>query len=293
MASAPPAPSEADTEPPYYLGAPLWALKEWKGNFFTSDAKPAAFLAQYAQFFNAVEGNTTFYAIPSEKMVSRWLEATPTSFRFSFKFPRTLTHCQKLQQYESELNAFLMRVEPLGERLNNFMLQLPASFSPAMLPVLEKFLRALPQDYGYAVEVRHPEFFTLPEVRARYNALLNALDVDRIIFESRPVHAAAALDEATREAHERKPRLPVQLDHTAQAPMLRYIGHPELEANRQWLEPWAAQTVRWIEAGLKPRIFLHTPANLQVPQLSRMFHSFIQQRIPTLADLPAFPCEAS
>ena len=197
---------------PYYIGAPLWALKEWKGNFFTEKAKPADFLAQYAQFFNAVEGNTTFYSVPSEKMVERWLESTPDSFRFSFKFPRTITHYQKLQQSEAELNEFLRRVEPLGERLNNFMLQLPASFSPPLLPVLEKFLRNLPQDYGYAVEVRHPEFFTQQDVRKRYNELLENLGADRIIFESRPVHAAEALDDATREAHERKPRLPVQLD---------------------------------------------------------------------------------
>ena len=279
--------------PSYYIGAPLWALKEWKGNFFTDKAKPADFLTQYARFFNAVEGNTTFYSVPSETMVRRWLESTPDSFRFSFKFPRTITHYQKLQQCDTELKAFLTRVEPLGERLNNFMLQLPASFSPAMLPVLEKFLHTLPKDYGYAVEVRHAEFFTQTTMRKRYNELLALLEVDRVIFESRPVHAAPALDEATEEAHERKPRLPVQLDSTAQSPMLRYIGHPDIEANRKWLKPWAAQTVRWIEAGLTPRIFLHTPANLQVPQLSRMFHAYIQQRLPDIADLPAFPCEST
>ncbi|MGB1009497.1 MAG: DUF72 domain-containing protein [Thiolinea sp.] len=282
---------EETSTPAYYIGAPLWALKEWKGNFFTQNAKPADFLTQYAQFFNAVEGNTTFYSVPSEKMVSRWLESTPDSFRFSFKFPRTITHFQKLQQSEADVREFLGRVEPLGERLNNFMLQLPASFSPTQLPVLEKFLLALPKDYGYAVEVRHADFFTQTAVRERYNALLDSLGVDRVIFESRPVHAAPALDDATREAHERKPRLPVQLDSTAQSPMLRYIGHPDTEANRKWLEPWAAQTARWIEAGLTPRIFLHTPSNLQVPQLSQMFHQYIRQRLPQITALPVFPCE--
>ncbi|MEZ5536616.1 MAG: DUF72 domain-containing protein [Thiolinea sp.] len=276
---------------PYYLGAPLWALKEWKGEFFTQDAKPGEFLSQYAQFFNAVEGNTTFYAVPGEKMVARWLEATPETFRFSFKFPRTITHYQKLQQCDSEVIDFLRRMEPLGERLNNFMIQLPGSFSPALLSVLIQFLKKLPQDYGYAVEVRHADFFTKPEVRADYNKRLRDLGVDRVVFESRPVHAAPALDQATQEAHERKPRLPVQLDVTAQSPLLRYIGHPVFEENQCWLEPWAAQTVRWIEAGLTPRIFLHTPDNRQVPELARLFHGYVQARLEAVTDLPCFPAE--
>ncbi len=102
---------------PYYIGAPLWALKEWKGRFFTKSAKPADFLRQYAQFFNAVEGNTTFYSVPSEEMVSRWLESTPDTFRFSFKFPRTISHYHKLQHCDAEVAEFLKRLEPLGERL--------------------------------------------------------------------------------------------------------------------------------------------------------------------------------
>ncbi|PIE00634.1 MAG: hypothetical protein CSA79_03005 [Thiothrix nivea] len=277
--------------PPYYIGAPLWALKEWKGNFFTADAKPAEFLAQYAQFFNAVEGNTTFYSVPSEKMVSRWLESTPPHFRFSFKFPRAITHYQKLQHCEAEVKAFLQRMEPLGERLNSFMIQLPGSFGPTLLPILEAFLRSLPRDHTYAVEVRHADFFIQADLRREYNNRLRELGVDRVIFESRPVHSAPALDQATQEAHERKPRLPVQLDTTAQTPVLRYIGHPVVAENKRWLEPRAAQTVRWIEAGLKPRVFLHTPDNQQVPQLAREFHGYVQAQLANVADLPRWPAE--
>ncbi|PID49259.1 MAG: hypothetical protein CR991_07705 [Proteobacteria bacterium] len=276
---------------PYYLGAPLWSQNEWKGNFYTAQAKAGDFLRQYARFFNAVEGNTTFYATPSAVNVARWVEATPPDFRFSFKFPREITHKAKLARVNAETQAFLKRLAPLGERLNNFMLQLPASFSPERLPLLEQFLRELPTDYGYAVEVRHPAFFTDANQRQRYNELLKKRGVDRVIFESRPVHSAPALDEATREAQERKPRLPVQLDVTAQSPILRYIGHPVLEENQSRLEPWAAQTARWLQAGLTPRIFLHTPNNLQVPKLALQFHHMLQQRLPELPDLPAFPSD--
>lgn len=271
---------------PYYLGMPLWANANWKGSLFSTAAKPVEFLAQYATVFNAVEGNTTFYSVPAEKMVARWCEATPESFRFSFKLPRTITHQRHLIHAGRELEEFLRRMQPLGERLHGMMVQLPAAFSPGEMPILETFLRQLPADYHYAVEVRHPAFFTDKAARNRYNALLTELKVDRVIFESRPLHAAQPLDAATLEAQQRKPRLPVQLDATAGRPVLRYIGHPQVDANHAWLDRWVAQTARWLEAGKRPRIFLHTPDNNLAPELARMFHRQLQDRIPGLPDLP-------
>ncbi|HRJ51609.1 MAG TPA: DUF72 domain-containing protein [Candidatus Thiothrix moscowensis] len=276
---------------PYYLGLPLWANAHWKGSLFRADARPAEFLAQYARVFNAVEGNTTFYSTPSSEMVLRWMAATPDTFRFSCKFPRAITHQHHLIHARKEALEFLQRMEPLGQRLNGLMIQLPASFSPDELPMLETFLRDLPADYQYAVEVRHPAFFTDTPVRATYNALLEKLGVDRVIFESRPLHAALPMDEATREAQTRKPRLPVQLDATAERPVLRYIGHPVLADNHAWLDRWVAQTARWIREGKRPRIFLHTPDNQLAPELALMFHQQLQEKLPGLADLPAFATE--
>lgn len=275
-------------QPSYYLGLPLWANAHWKGSLFRQTAKPAEFLAQYAQVFNAVEGNTTFYSVPSSDMVQRWLAATSESFRFSFKFPQTITHRQHLRHVNAETHAFLQRLDPLGQRINGLMVQLPANFSPDALPVLAAFLAILPTTYTYAVEVRHPAFFTDAQARERLNALLQDKAVDRIIFESRPVHAAPPLDEATREAQARKPRLPVQLDTTAQQPVLRYIGHPLLADNSPWLARWVAQTARWISAGMQPRVFIHTPSNELAPALAWQFHQQLQAKIPTLPDLPQY-----
>lgn len=275
----------------YYLGAPIWGQASWKGQFFSASAQAGEFLAEYAQFFNAVEGNTTFYKVPSTEMVQRWLDATPETFRFSFKFPRVITHDAKLQHCQEDVHSFLKRMEPLGPRLESFMIQLPASFSPQYLPILRQFLQSLPKTFKYAVEVRHPDFFIIKEIRQALNLVLQEYGVDRIIFESRPVHAAPAIDEATREAHERKPRLPVQLDQTAQAPILRYIGHPIEQENYQWLKPWVAQTVRWIESGSVPRVFIHTPDNKAVPRLALWFHQQVQQQSSYLPDLAEFPAQ--
>jgi uncharacterized protein YecE (DUF72 family) len=273
---------------PYYLGLPLWAHATWKGSFYTANAKSNEFLSQYAQVFNAVEGSTTFYATPSSNTVEKWLKDTPDYFRFSFKFPKLITHQHHLQGVAEETTVFFKRMEPLGERLNGFMVQLPASFTPAEMPMLQAFLQHLPKDYEYIVEVRHPAFFTQTDIRASYNAILQDLAMDRIIFDSRPVHSLVTEDALIRETQRRKPRLPVQLDTIAQHPTVRYIGHPDIEANQPWLERWVAQTARWIEQGLTPRIFLHTPSNDVAPELALHFHQQLQARVAGLPDLPLF-----
>lgn len=262
----------------YYLGAPLWALPAWKGTLFTANAKPAEFLEQYAEHFNAVEGNTTFYATPSETNVDRWLHSTPDTFRFSFKFPKDITHKAHLVNVTEATNAFLKRLAPLGQRLH-YLIQLPASFKPAELPKLEAFIKQLPTEYTYAVEVRHPEFFTKAPQRQALNEVLAHLKVDRVIFDSRAVHAAPKIDQATEEAQLKKPRLPVQLDTTALQPMLRHIGHPIQTDNEPWLLPWVAQTARWIQEGKTPFIYLHTPSNVGVPEVAQWFQEQVNQRL--------------
>lgn len=116
----------------------------------------------------------------------------------AFKFPKTITHQQHLQHVAQASTEFLQRLSPLGERINGLMVQLPAGFFAIRIGAgTERFLKQLPSDYQYAVEVRHPAFFTDTVARNALNTLLQELGVDRIIFDSRPVHAAPIVDEAT------------------------------------------------------------------------------------------------
>lgn len=50
-----------------YLGAPVWGLKDWVGNFLPPKTKPCDFLSLYSQRLNTVEGNTTFYSLPTDR----------------------------------------------------------------------------------------------------------------------------------------------------------------------------------------------------------------------------------
>ena len=76
----------------YYLGCPGWGLKSWVGRLFPSGTRNTDFLARYAEVFNTVEGNTTFYALRRKDTVARWKDESPDEFRFCFKFPKKITH---------------------------------------------------------------------------------------------------------------------------------------------------------------------------------------------------------
>ena len=62
---------------PYYLGCPSWSENAWRDYLYPADARASDYLALYSQVFNAVEGNTTFYARPSAATVQRWAEIMP------------------------------------------------------------------------------------------------------------------------------------------------------------------------------------------------------------------------
>jgi len=143
----------------YYLGCPGWGVKTWVGRLFPTATRSTEFLERYARVFNTVEGNTTFYALPTTETVARWATQVPDDFRFCFKFPRAVSHDRMLIDCGDEVDRFLDRVGPLGDKLGTLFLQLPPAFGPPHLPRLVAFLDALPRGPTYAVELRHPAFF--------------------------------------------------------------------------------------------------------------------------------------
>jgi len=260
-----------------YLGLPIWNRADWTGELFPPGTAPGQRLAAYASVFNAVEGNTTFYATPPASTVARWAEQTPPSFRFCFKLPRTVTHDRLLVNAQREAEAFMRVITPLQPRLGPVLVQLPPRFGPDRLPALEDFLLGLPPQAGYAVEVRHPGYFE-GSVAAELDAMLAELGVDRVVLDTRGVHEAVGDDPALAEAHRRKPRLPAPAVATAGRPVLRYVANPELAANDERLEAWADHAVQWLEQGRRPYLFMHVPNDFHAPRLARRFFEHLSAR---------------
>jgi uncharacterized protein YecE (DUF72 family) len=275
---------------PYYLGCPSWSEPAWRGSLYPQSCRPADFLPRYGQVFNAVEGNTTFYAQPSVATVARWAERMPAHLRFCAKLPREVSHGGDLREQLSAAEDFRRLLAPLGQRVAPYWLQLPASFGPVRLAELVGFIE--PWAAGeLAVEVRHPAFFARGDDERAFNRLLHKRGIERICLDSRALFSCASSAPAVLHAQAKKPRLPLRPTAFSQSPQLRFIGHPELLANDPFMAPWLDKVAGWIEEGRTPYVFLHTSDNRLAPQLAERFHQQLMLRLPGLVALPELHSE--
>jgi uncharacterized protein YecE (DUF72 family) len=265
-----------------FIGCPMWANRDWVGPQFPAATRAGDELGQYAQWCNAVEGNTTFYALPSGDTVRRWAEATPPSFHFVFKLPRSITHEQRLRGVDAELTAFLRLLEPLGERCGPLSVQLPPTFGPGDLGALTAFLRRAPRAVRWAVEVRNPAFFDGGRAHQHLDRLLGDAGAERVILDTRTLFAKPPTDDAERQCWTSKPRVPVIPKALTDTPVVRLIGRTRDADTIEGWQPWFPVLASWIEAGHAPHVFVHTPDNVAALRLARQFH----------ADLTAFGCDA-
>lgn len=139
------------------LGSCAWSFQDWRGTFYPPDLPESVWLEFYARYFSAVEIDTTFYKTPENETVRRWVESTPASFRFVCKLPREISHVCRLQNCREQLAGFLSAIEPLGQKMQVVLVQLPPSFTPkdGRTP-LRNFLKQLPREFRFAIEFRHP-----------------------------------------------------------------------------------------------------------------------------------------
>jgi uncharacterized protein YecE (DUF72 family) len=274
----------------YHIGCTVWSLKDWVGQFYTDDAKPDDFLRQYASVFNSVEGNTTFYNIPEVETIKKWADQTPDGFKFCFKFHRSITHHKQLSDTEDDIKEFLERFESVENRLGPFMIQLPPQFSPEQIDRLEATLSMLPGNYSYAVEVRHPDFFDHGNKENRLNRLLESFNADRVIFDTRKLHAMNSDEPSVIEAQRKKPKSPIRFQTTGSRPFVRFVGANDPLNNETHLKEWAIIIADWIKEGLHPYIFTHAPDKSKQPPIARRFHEILSELIE-MNPMPARPID--
>jgi uncharacterized protein YecE (DUF72 family) len=270
----------------YYLGCPGWGVKTWVGRLFPTGTRPTEFLERYARVFNTVEGNTTFYALPTPDIVERWRDQVPAEFRFCFKFPREVSHDKLLIDCAPEVERFLDRVAPLGDKLGTLFLQLPPRFDGTLVPRLRGFLAGLPAGFSYAVELRHEVFFRDGPEQTEVLAVLRERGVDLVTMDTRGLHAGRSL--ALADVRARKPSLPVLVRTTGDRPIVRCVPHEQLDAARRFVEPWAAQIARWIGEARRPYFFMHAPDDTFAPENAYAFHAMVRRQLD-VGELPAWP----
>jgi len=136
-----------------FLGTSGYQYDHWRGVLYPEGLARKDWFGRYAEVFDTVEINNTFYNLPTEDTFRRWRDRAPAGFTYALKFSRYATHMKKLKDPEGPLAAFLERAEILGPRLGPILVQLPPRWGadPARL---DGFLAAAPRDLRWAVELR-------------------------------------------------------------------------------------------------------------------------------------------
>jgi uncharacterized protein YecE (DUF72 family) len=269
-----------------HVGCAMWTHPPWQGRYLPHPLPPRDRLHAYATWCNAVEGNTTFYGTPSPGTVKSWAGQTAPEFRFLPKMPRLITHERRLGDISEPLRGFLAAIEPLGLRAHALWVQLPPSFGPADVGTLAAFLRRLPRDYRYAVEVRHRGFFADPRSERDLEKVLGDVGAEWVFFDTTVLFGKPPGSDAEREAWAKKPRLPRRSRALTAHPVVRYIGRDDTELTAAGWQPWLDTAAGWLHEGRSPTVFIHTPDNADALALARRFHHDLRTRLPELEPLP-------
>jgi uncharacterized protein YecE (DUF72 family) len=153
------------------VGTSGFDCKDWRGPFYPRFIKGGDRLAYYAEHFDTVELNVTFYRMPAASAFRGWRDAVPDGFVFAVKASRYLTHIKRLTDPESSVEYLMERASLLGDRLGPILLQLPPSME-VDVDRLERTLEAFGPGVRVAVEPRHRSWFVpeLCDVLLRHDA---------------------------------------------------------------------------------------------------------------------------
>jgi uncharacterized protein YecE (DUF72 family) len=141
-----------------YVGTSGYSYKEWKGKFYPDDMAADAMLSYYARHLSTVEINSTFYRMPTEKMLVQWSQQVPAEFAFVLKTSRKITHIKRLKNVAEEMSYLLRTVATLGEKLGPLLVQLPPNLKRD-LDRLADFLQLVPSGARTAMEFRNESWF--------------------------------------------------------------------------------------------------------------------------------------
>ena len=256
------------------LGCAVWAYRPWVGEFYPHGTRPDQMLERYVERLTCVEGNTTFYALPSQEVVEKWAEVMPGGFHFLPKLSRRITHESDLTQAGALTEHFLERMTHFGEALGPVLVQLPPHFGPHRFEELKRYIRSWPHDaHRMALEVRHAGWWEAAPEQALCE-FMQEHGVGRVLLDTRPIYSGEDNPQALSER--KKPELPVHPSLTADFSLVRFIQHPDPERNDAYMDQWVKKVALWLEQGTTVYFFSHCPVEDHSPAFARDFHRRLQ-----------------
>ena len=141
------------------IGNSGWHYNHWTGLFYPAGLPKSKWFDYYAEHFDTVEINNTFYQLPKQETFKNWHKQAPKNFLYTVKANRYITHIKRLKDPSESLERFFERVDILKENLGPVLYQLPPNFHKD-LNRLRAFMQVLPEERIAVFEFRHKSWFS-------------------------------------------------------------------------------------------------------------------------------------
>lgn len=141
------------------IGCSGWFYWDWKGLFYPSQMPTSQWFPHYAETFDTVEINASFYSWPTVAGVKAWMKGLPdTPFVFTVKANELITHIRRFDDTAGLVQDFGYVADLLGEHMGCLLFQLPPSvrYDPALL---RSIVSQLQPGRRNVVEFRHASWW--------------------------------------------------------------------------------------------------------------------------------------
>ena len=238
-------------DPKVYVGCAKWGRKEWIGKLYPLKTKEKDFLDHYVQHYNSIEMNATHYKLYGEAGIKKWADkAKDKDFLFCPKMFKGVTHFGSLAGKEFLTTEFLKEIIAFGEHLGPVFIQVSESFSPKRKDELYAYLKTLPKDVTFFLEVRHPDWFQKEQAEELFSKL-KELNIGAIITDT-----AGRRDCAN-------------MYLTLPKTFIRYVGNSLHPTDYTRIDEWVGRIRYWLDNGLKELyFFMHMHDEALSPELT-------------------------
>jgi uncharacterized protein YecE (DUF72 family) len=235
-----------------YLGCAKWGRLEWVGKIYPPKTKEKDFLQHYVNHYNSIELNATHYRIWGEAGISKWAEkAEGKDFKFCPKMYQGVTHRGSLAGKEFVTNEFFRGIVAFKEHLGPIFVQVSDSFSPKRKEELFAYLKSLPTDLQFFLEVRHPDWFAKEKDKEAMFSFLKENNMGAVITDT-----AGRRDCA-------------HMHLTVSKAFIRYVGNSLHASDYTRCDAWVERIKNWLKNGMEEvYFFMHMHDEATSPELT-------------------------
>ena len=235
-----------------YLGCAKWGRKEWLGKLYPLKTREKDFLSEYVKHFNSIELNATHYKIIGARGIAAWKKKTGDQpFLFCPKMYQGVSHRGNLKTKNFLLNEFFRGILAFGDSLGPIFIQFQDRFGPKRKEELFDFLRGLPKDLSFFVELRHRDWFADAEVNQALLSLLRSLNMGIVITD-----AAGRRDVC-------------HMELTIPKTFIRFVGNNLDPTDYTRCDEWVKRIKYWLGKGMTDiYFFMHMHDEAFTPELA-------------------------